>query len=115
MLSGLNVARAYVTAHEAYSAAPDDPQGQAVYAFALWKQRRSQEAWDVLEKVKMIEPGLVPTSLLRAAVLADLERDEDAANELKSFDSSTALPEETRLASVVASKVKSDARVSRVN
>jgi hypothetical protein len=115
MLSGLNVSRAYVTAQETYLAAPDNPRRQLVYAFALWKQKRLQEAWDVLQKVQTSEPGLVPPPLLRAAVLADMERAEDAANELKSFDPSKALPEETNLAAVVASKVKNDARVSRVN
>jgi hypothetical protein len=42
-----------------------------------------------------------------------MERREDAADQLKEFDASKALPEEARLATLVASKVKSDARVSR--
>lgn len=115
MLSGLNVARAYVTAQETYRAAPESPRRQLVYAFALWKQQRLAEAWEVLQKVETDETGLVPTPLLRAAVLADMERAEDAADELKSFDSSKALPEEARLAAVVASKVKREVRVSHVN
>jgi hypothetical protein len=81
----------------------------------LWKQRRSPEAWEILAQVQTNEPGFVPAPLLRAAVLAEIGRDEDAANELKSFDASKALPEEASLATVLASKVKSDARVSRVN
>jgi Flp pilus assembly protein TadD len=115
MLSGLNVARAYVTAQESYRDAPTDPNRRLVYAFALWKQRRPQEAWDLLEKVDDSKRDLVPAALLRAAVLADMERRDDAANALKSFDASKALPEETNLATMVASKVRADARVSRVN
>ena len=115
MLSGLNVSRAYVTAQESYFAAPKDPRRQLVYAFALWKQRRPQEAWEVLETVKTDVADLVPIPLLRAAVLADMERRDDAAKYLKEFDASKALPEETRLATLVASKVKSDPRVSQKN
>lgn len=115
MLSGLNVARAYVTADEVYRAAPEDHRRQLVYAFALWKQRRPQEAWEVLKDVKADELELVPAPLLRAAVLADMERSADAANELKAFDASKALPEEANLATVVASKVRADTRVSHTN
>ena len=106
-------ARAYVTAHEVYRAAPEDHRRQLVYAFSLWKQRRPQEAWDVLKEIKTDELELVPAPLLRAAVLADLERSADAAIELKAFDSSKALPEESNLATVVASKVRADTRVSQ--
>lgn len=113
MLSGLNVARAYVTAHDSYRAAPNEPKRQVVYAFALWKQRRFQEAWEMLEKVKTDDPELVPLPLLRAAVLADLERGEEAAAQLKEFDQSKALPEESNLATLVASKVKSGDRVTQ--
>jgi hypothetical protein len=115
MLSGLNVARAYVTAHETYLAAPDNPRRQLVYAFALWKQRRPQDAWDILAKIQTSELGLVPTPLLRAAVLVDMDRGVDAAAELKHFDAEKALPEEANLATMVASKVKVDARVTHVN
>ena len=115
MLSGLNVARAYVTAHEVYRAAPEDHRRRLVYAFALWKQRRPEEAWDVLKNMKAEELELVPTPLLRAAVLADMERSADAADELKAFDASKALPEEANLATVVASKVRADTRVSKAN
>jgi hypothetical protein len=56
---------------------------------------------------------LVPAALLRAAVLADMERKADAADALKAFDATQALPEEASLAAIVASKVKADARVSK--
>ena len=115
MLSELNVSRAYVTAQDSYRAAPTDPNRQLVYAFALWKQRRPQEAWELLEKVEGGQSELVPAALLRAAVLADMERRADAADALKAFDASKALPEEASLAAIVASKVRSDARVSQVN
>lgn len=115
MLSGLNVARAYVTAHDSYRAAPQDPTRRLVYAFALWKQRRPQEAWELLEEMRTEQKDLVPAALLRAAVLADMERRADAADALKAFDATKALPEEASLAAVVASKLKTDPRVSKTN
>lgn len=112
MLSGLDVSRAYVTAQDTFNASPKDPVRRLVYAFALWKQKRPQEAWELLEAVRDQEDALVPASLLRAAVLADMERKADAAVALKTFDRSKALPEESTMAAVVASKLKTDRRVS---
>jgi hypothetical protein len=112
MLSGLNVSRAYVSAQETYRAAPHDPVRRLVYSFALWKQHRPQEAWDLMQEVRPEENALVPAALLRAAVLADMERRTDAAEALKVFDQRKALPEETTLASVVASKLKTEPTVS---
>lgn len=115
MLSGLNIARAYVTAQETYQAAPSEPKRKLVYAFALWKQQRTQEAWDLLEEIENGDVEPIPVALVRAAVLADLNRREDAARVLKEFDAKTALPEEASLALLVASKIKEDARVSGLN
>jgi predicted Zn-dependent protease len=115
MLSGVDVSRAYVTAQEVYNAEPSAPERRLVYAFALWKQRRPQEAWELLEKLNTGNEALVPAPLLRAAVLADMNRRDDAASALKNFKPHGALPEETSLAALVASKLKEDSRVSRLN
>jgi hypothetical protein len=115
MLSGLDLARAYVAAQETYKAAPEAPERRLVYAFALWKQRRTREAWELLEHTQPKSERLVPEALLRAAVLADLDRHDDAASALKGFDSNRALPEEARLAALVASRLREDSRVSRLN
>lgn len=115
MLSGVNVSRAYVTAQESFNAAPNDPLRRMVYAFALWKQRRPQEAWELLEKASDEQEAIVPTALLRAAVLADMERRDDAAAALKTFDRTRALPEESTLATLVASKLKTDRRTLGLN
>ncbi|ACB76548.1 hypothetical protein [Opitutus terrae] len=115
LLSGLNIARAYVAAQEAYQAAPTDPQSRLVYAFSLWKQGRPQEAWEVLESLNGDELQLAPAALIRAAVLADMDRRDDAARFLKEFDTAKALPEEAKLALMVESKLKSDSRVSGMN
>ena len=112
MLSGLNVAKAYINATDAYKASPNDPRRQLVYAFALWKQRRIQEAWELVEKIGNEANDLVPAALLRAALLADLERGNDAADALKGFDRESALPEESKLAATVASKVRAEGRLS---
>ncbi len=113
MLSGLNITRAYVAAQEVYRAAPADPTRQLVYAFALWKQRRPQEAWELIGKVDSNEASIVPADLLRAAILADLERREDAATALENFDAKSALPEEAKIGVLVASKIRVDDRVSK--
>jgi len=115
MLSGLNVTSAYVSAQAAYEAAPNETLPRLVYAFALWKQRRAPEAWQLLEKTSSVRVDAIPVDLLRAVVLGDMERQTDAAAALKNFNSSRALPEETSLATVTASKLKEDARVSRLN
>ncbi len=115
MLSGLDLSDSYVAAQEVYNAAPDAPERRLVYAFALWKQRRTREAWELLEKTGTDNDRLVPGALLRAAVLADLNRHDDAATALKLFDAGRALPEEARLAAVVASRLREDSRVSRLD
>jgi hypothetical protein len=112
MLSGLNVSRAYVTANEVYRSAPDDPRRKVVFAFSLWKQRRTQEAWDLLKDTPSVDGEFVPVALLKAAVLSDMDRKDEAAESLSAFDRSRALPEENTLATVVASKVKAEVRVS---
>ncbi len=115
MLSGIDLARAYVTAQEAYQSAPTDVEKRLVYAFALWKQRRAREAWDLLEEVGKEKSPIVPVLLLRAAVLADLDRKEEALQALKTFEPKNALPEETNLAAILKSRLKNDSRVTQVN
>jgi len=115
MLSGLNLARAYVIAQDAYRADPSELQHRLVYAFALWKQHRAREAWDLLEEINNADTQPIPTALLRAAVLADIDRRDDALQFLKSFNPKKALPEETNLATLLASRLKDDGRVSQLN
>jgi len=115
MLSGLNVSQAYVSAQEAYKAAPKETLPRLVYAFALWKQRRASEAWDLLQEIKPDKTEVVPVALLQAAVLADMEQRDAAAGALKSFNASRALPEEASLATVLASRLKKDSSVTRLN
>ncbi|HYP15801.1 MAG TPA: hypothetical protein VEQ65_01210 [Opitutus sp.] len=115
MLSGLNVAQAYITARDVYQAAPREADRSLVYAFSLWKQRRPQEAWEILEHVEGAGSELVPAPLLRAAVLADMERRDDAKQALQTFQRQGALPEEATIATLVASKLNQPARVTHVN
>lgn len=115
MLSGLNVSRAYITAQETFEADPNEMERRLVYAFALWKQRRPEEAWRLLEAVPADKADLVPAPLIRAAILADMDRGADAARDLARFDRKSALPEETSLATVVASRIKEEKRVSGLN
>jgi Flp pilus assembly protein TadD len=115
MLSGVDLSRAYVAAQSAYEAAPGDASRRMVYAFSLWKQHRAKEAWGLLEDLPDHNSGnVVPLALLRAAVLSDLERRDDAAQALKQFDAKRALPEEATLATVLASRLKSDRQVSQL-
>jgi predicted Zn-dependent protease len=115
MLSGLNLARAYVVAQEVYRAAPNDANTTSVYAFALWKQRRAREAWELLEHVGAGGSPLVPVILLRAAVLADIDRKDEALKALTAFDTTNALPEEANLALILKSRLKENVRVTQAN
>jgi hypothetical protein len=112
MLSGLDISRAYLAARDAYDATPRERRARLVYAFALWKQSRPQEAMDLIDEIEATETDLVPAALLRAAVLADLNRAEEARAVLERFDAGQALPEEAKLGTMVASRIKSGARVS---
>lgn len=112
MLSGLDLSRAYLAARDAYDAAPQERRTRLVYAFALWKQNRSQEAMELIEGIGAAETDLVPAALLRAAVLADLDRADEARAVLERFDTAQALPEEAKLSTMVASRIKPGARVS---
>lgn len=114
LLSGLHIANAYVSARASYDAAPHDPTRQFVYAFSLWKQGRAKEAWDVMRADTETTAGFVPAGLLRAAILTDLQRRDEALQALKSFDPSKALPEEAKLATLLASRLRRDVRVSGV-
>jgi hypothetical protein len=67
-----------------------------------------------LEQVGTDDSHLVPVILLRAAVLADIDRKEDAKRELQTFDAKNALPEEANLATVLRSRLKDDSRVTQV-
>lgn len=112
MLSGLNISRAYLAARKAYDAAPQARRARLVYAFALWKQRRPQEALELIGETEPTREDVVPAALVRAAVLTDLKRAEEARATLERFDAGRALPEEARLGTLVASRIRSGARVS---
>lgn len=101
MLSGLNVSRAYVTAQQVYEATPDQPTLRLAYAFALWKQKRAEEAWSLLRDMAEEPDSPVPAKLLRAAIALDTDRAKEAVQLLESYDASSALPEETGLAATL--------------
>ncbi len=115
MLSGLDISRAYVAAREIYQADPNATERRLVYAFALWKQHRPREAWNLVEQLGPDPASLVPAALVRAAVLADMDRRQDAARMLQQFDRSNALPEEADLATMLVSRIKDEKQVSRLN
>jgi hypothetical protein len=99
MLCGINLARAYVAAKNGYDLAPEIGERRLVYAFALWKQKRTSEAWHVLQGAAGGAEGVVPEQLLRVAVLADLGRRSDALAQLGAYRPANPLPEESHLAS----------------
>lgn len=99
MLCGINLARAYVAAKNGFDLAPESADRRLVYAFSLWKQKRSNEAWQVLQGNSATVDSVVPQPLLRGAVLADLGRRSDAIAQLQEYKPSNPLPEESHLAS----------------
>lgn len=106
LLRELGVARAHVTARNAYAAQPAAPSHRFVYAFSLWKQRRAPEAVALVEAA--LPDGaatIVPVALLRAAILAETGAAERAREQLAAFDPAQALPEEAALAVALARKL----------
>lgn len=112
MLSGINVSRAYLNAKQAYEAAPSDLKRRLVYAFALWQQKRPEEAWKLVQNVDQKEDTLVPVPLLRAVILSDLNRPKDAKETLGDFGGEHVLPEEATMAMNLRRRLSDSARVS---
>ncbi len=105
MLCNLNLTRAYVAAQKAYQTAPEAPGNRAIYAFALWKQRQFDAAWDLLDDATAGPDGVAPRALLEAMILADLQRAADASQRLKNYEAQDALPEEEGLAATLRRKL----------
>ncbi|QYM80332.1 hypothetical protein K0B96_06885 [Horticoccus luteus] len=105
MLSGINVTRAYLNAKKAYEASPENLDARVVYAFSLYQQKRSDEAWKLVENVPATGDSVVPVALVRAAVLTDLNRPSEARQALANFKPEHALPEEVTLAGSLRRKL----------
>jgi hypothetical protein len=108
-----NVARAQVAARKAFEAAPADGVRRMVYAFSLLKQHRAPEALTVLSDAKegaASEP--IPLGLIRASILAQLGRKEQARASLSGFNAALALPEEADLARRISSQLDAQATVA---
>jgi hypothetical protein len=112
MLCGINLARAYVAAKNGFDLAPESADRRLVYAFSLWKQKRSSEAWKVLQGNSATADSVVPEPLLRGAVLADLGRRSDALIQLQEYKPANPLPEESHLASSLRRELSEGARLS---
>lgn len=96
MLCGLNLSDAYVTAQRLYTAEPDTEANRVVYAFALVKQKRSEEALLLLGDLGLASrDDSTPARLVRAAALADMKRFDAAAETLAACPLRDVLPEES--------------------
>jgi len=99
LLLDTNMAHAHVVASNAFAAAPANVVRRMVYVFSLWKQHRAAEAMPLLSSVKTdATADLVPISLLRAAIQAQLGVTDGARASLARFNAESALPEEVVLA-----------------
>jgi hypothetical protein len=105
LLCDVSVARAHVAARNAYTAVPATPDYRLVYAFSLWKQKRSAEARALLDGAKPGDMALVPLPLLRAAILTDTGAVSEARKSLAAFDATRALPEEAALAAALGRRL----------
>ena len=112
MLCGINLARAYVAAKNGYDLAPESEDRRLIYAFSLWKQKRPDEAWSLIQHDARGGDTVVPEALLRGAVLMDLGRRSDALVQLKDYKPSNPLPEETHLVSSLRRDLGSGTRLS---
>lgn len=106
LLCGMNVTSAQTLAERIHSIAPQDPHCRIAYAFSLWRQRRSVEAWlFVQDLADRHELGDMQWQLVVAGVLIDLGRGEDARTRLVTFDRNRALPEEITMAEALSRKI----------
>jgi len=112
MLCGINLARAYVAAKNGYDLAPENADRRLIYAFALWKQKRTNEAWQMLQGSPGSADSVVPQQLLRGAVLADMGRRSDALVQLGEYNPQNPLPEESHLASSLRRALTDGQRLS---
>jgi Tfp pilus assembly protein PilF len=106
LLINSNSNRAYSLAKEAFDAEPGNEFRTKVYAFALYKQSRGNDAKQVLEKLSdKKETGPLQLSLVRAALAAQQNNFKAAKTSLGNFDAASALPEEAALADSIAKTV----------
>jgi hypothetical protein len=110
LLLDTNVARAHVTARNAFETAPADPVRRMVYAFSLWKQRRAAEAMPLLAEVA---PGakteLLSIPLVRAVIQTQMGARVAAQASLADFKAESALPEEVALAATLSGQLSAQA------
>ncbi|PTY05459.1 hypothetical protein DB347_13845 [Opitutaceae bacterium EW11] len=107
LLTNTNVSRAYVLAKEAYDAAPSDAFRTKVYAFSLYKQSRTGDAVQLVDKLSGgKERGPLQLSLVKAALAAQQNQLKEAQTLLGEFDTSSALPEEAALADSIAKTIR---------
>lgn len=106
MLTNTNVSKAYVLAREAYEAEPENPLRAKVFAFSLYKQARTSDGWNLVDKLgSQKESGPFQLSLVKAALAVQQKQLKEARADLGMFDASTALPEEAALAESLAKTV----------
>jgi cellulose synthase operon protein C len=114
MLCGINLARAYVAAKNGYDLAPENADRRLIYAFSLWKQKRANEAWQVLQGNSASVDSVVPQQLLRGAILVDMGRRSDAIVQLQEYKPQNPLPEESHLASSLRRELTDGSSLSLV-
>jgi Flp pilus assembly protein TadD len=115
LLLDANIAHANVVARTAFEAAPADIARRMVYIFSLWKQHRAAEAMPLLSAVKSeATSDLVPISLLRATILAQLGDTDAARASLGQFNAGSALPEEVALADRISTQLSTQVGVVRL-
>lgn len=103
ILLDTNLARAHVMAQNAFEVARADPVRRTVYAFSLWKQRRSAEAMRLLADLPPdAKSEVVSIPLVRAVIQAQLGAVDAATASLAQFKHDSALPEEEALATKVS-------------
>jgi hypothetical protein len=106
LLINSNLSRAYALAKEGYDAAPADPFRAKAYAFALYRQARAADGWELVGKLgDSKEKGPLQLDLVKAALAAQQNLFKEAKSLLDGFDPSSALPEETELAHSIAKTI----------
>lgn len=97
ILLGINLDRAYQSAHEAYESNPKNGFYATTQAFALYRQSKYSEALDIMQGLGVVALTVPERTMLQSVILIANGKYEEGANMAMSLKADAFLPEERRL------------------
>jgi cellulose synthase operon protein C len=97
MLLGINLDRAYQSAHDAHQSNPKNPFYATTHAFALYRQGKYEEALEVMQAMGVAAITVPERTLLQSVILIANRKFEEGASMAMPLKLDAFLPEERRL------------------